>query len=87
MTYLVAYSSGYEKQLAALMKGDRKLAQQVREAAADLANDPRPPGAKKLKGRENEWRIRVRTWRVVYAIHDLSLLVDVLETDARKDIY
>lgn len=86
MTYLVAYSPTYEKQLATLMRGDRKLAEQIRAASSALASDPRPPGCKKLKGRV-EWRIRVRTWRVVYTINDQHLLVDVLETDARKDIY
>ena len=30
-----------------------------------LASDPRPHGCKKLKGGQNEWRIRVGDYRVV----------------------
>jgi len=33
-----------------------------------LASNPRPPGCKKLKGGDKEWRIRVGDYRVVYTI-------------------
>lgn len=88
MTYLLFYSPAFEKQLSALMKGDRKLAQQIREAAAALAENPRPPGVTKMEGfTDGRLRIKVRTWRVVYTIHDKHLTVHVMETGPRKDVY
>jgi len=44
-----------------------------------LADDPRPPGCKKLVGRHDYWRIRVGDWRVVYTVQDDALLVLVIE--------
>jgi mRNA interferase RelE/StbE len=31
-----------------------------------LADNPRPPGCKKLRGYKDQWRVRVGDWRVVY---------------------
>ena len=41
------------------------------------ADDPRPPGCKKLVG-VDAWRIRVDDWRIVYSIADDVLTVLVL---------
>lgn len=51
-----------------------------------LANDPRPPGCKKLKGRSG-YRIREGNYRVIYEINDKILTVTVVEAGDRKDIY
>src|SRR5260370_2501265 len=37
-----------------------------------LADNPRPPGSKKLRGYKDQWRIRVGDWRVVYIIDDAA---------------
>nr|WP_281168364.1 type II toxin-antitoxin system RelE/ParE family toxin [Agrococcus lahaulensis] len=49
-----------------------------------LAEDPRPPAARKLTGRP-EWRVRSGDYRVVYAIEDDRLLV-VVVTLGRRDV-
>jgi mRNA interferase RelE/StbE len=36
----------------------------------DLANDPRPPGCRKLVGSENDWRLRAGNYRAIYEIAD-----------------
>jgi mRNA interferase RelE/StbE len=51
-----------------------------------LANDPRPPGCKKLKGRDG-YRIRVGDYRIIYQIIDDVLVVNVVALGHRKDIY
>ena len=57
-------------------------------AAIDaLATEPRPNGCKKLQGSESLWRIRVGNYRIIYAIQDVILLVDVQAIGHRKDIY
>jgi len=52
-----------------------------------LAQDPRPPGCKKLRGQSNLWRIRVGSYRIVYLVDDRGRLVDVRAVGDRKDIY
>lgn len=58
----------------------------IREAISNLADNPRPVGCKKLKGR-NGYRIRVADYRIIYDILDDILLVDVIALGHRKDIY
>jgi mRNA interferase RelE/StbE len=52
-----------------------------------LAENPRPPGCKKLKGGSNEWRIRVGDYRVVYFIDDPKQLVGVTRIRHRREVY
>ena len=57
-------------------------------AIETLADDPRPPGTKKLAGQElNLWRIRVGDYRIVYQIQDERLIVLVVRIGHRGDIY
>jgi mRNA interferase RelE/StbE len=52
-----------------------------------LAATPRPPGCKKLKGGDKEWRIRVGEYRIVYVIDDRARTVDVTRIAHRRDVY
>lgn len=56
-------------------------------AIKNLGEDPRPSGAKKLKGGQDTWRIRIGDYRVVYAIDDAIRIVDIRKVGHRKDIY
>lgn len=51
-----------------------------------LAENPRPPGCKKLKGYKDQWRIRVGDWRVLYII-DAAKLVSITRVAHRKQVY
>jgi mRNA interferase RelE/StbE len=53
----------------------------------NLASNPRPSGCKKLRGGDDEWRIRVGDYRVVYTIDDAKLLVEVTRIRHRSDVY
>ncbi|MEO6808926.1 MAG: type II toxin-antitoxin system RelE/ParE family toxin [Isosphaeraceae bacterium] len=66
-----------------------KLADQVIARIRALANDPRPPGAKRLKGKEWQGHLRIRSgdYRIIYRIVDDRLLVVVVKIGNRKDIY
>ncbi|MBE3118519.1 MAG: type II toxin-antitoxin system RelE/ParE family toxin [Candidatus Atribacteria bacterium] len=50
-----------------------------------LVEQPRPPGARQLKG-SFEWRIRVGHYRVIYEIHDDRLFVLVVKAGHRREI-
>ncbi|MGI8911776.1 MAG: type II toxin-antitoxin system RelE family toxin [Rubrobacteraceae bacterium] len=58
----------------------------MREAIRELAGEPRPPGCRKLKGREG-WRIRVGDYRIVYRVNDDAREVIVVDIGHRRDIY
>ena len=65
----------------------KPLLQRIREAISDLAEDPWPPGCKKLTGYDNLYRIRVGSWRISYAVEDDRLIVLVLEVAPRGGAY
>lgn len=52
-----------------------------------LANDPRPPGCRKLSGSANDWRIRVGAHRIVYEIRDDEQRVRVMLVKHRREVY
>ena len=58
----------------------------IKNAIRKLAENPRPEGYKKLKGREG-YRIRVADYRIIYEIFDDVLLVTVIDLGNRKNIY
>jgi len=51
-----------------------------------LADNPRPPGSRKLSGRER-YRIRQGNYRILYTIEDGVLIVHVIKIGHRKDVY
>ncbi|MFN0101221.1 MAG: type II toxin-antitoxin system RelE family toxin [Bryobacteraceae bacterium] len=64
-----------------------KLNARVFSRLESLAFNPRPPGCKKLKGGDNEWRIRIGDYRVVYTIDDRTLMVKVTRIRHRSEVY
>jgi mRNA interferase RelE/StbE len=58
----------------------------IKKAILELAENPRPHGYKKLKGREG-LRIRVADYRIIYDVLDNELIVDVIALGHRKEIY
>ncbi len=52
-----------------------------------LAENPRPPGCKKLIGYKDQWRIRVGDWRVLYMIEDDAKRVSVTRVAHRREVY
>jgi len=56
----------------------------LRDAIQSLANDPRPPGCRKLRGLEG-WRIRVGNWRIIYHIDDAAHIVTIVAVRRRRE--
>jgi len=52
-----------------------------------LGSTPRPSGCKKLRGYEDQWRVRVGDWRVVYTVDDAAKLVNVTRVAHRREVY
>lgn len=70
----------------ALEKIDEPYYSKIKTSILNLAENPRPQGYKKLKGRDG-FRIRVANYRIIYDIFDNILSVDVIDLGHRKDIY
>jgi mRNA interferase RelE/StbE len=70
----------------ALRKLDPQVARRVQAAIVLLAEDPRPPASKPLRGRP-AWRVRVGDYRIIYTIEDDVLLIVVVTLGRRRDIY
>jgi mRNA interferase RelE/StbE len=52
-----------------------------------LAENPRPPGCRKIIGSKSDWRIRVGDYRVVYEIDDKAKAVRVMRVRHRGEAY
>jgi mRNA interferase RelE/StbE len=52
-----------------------------------LAEEPLPPGAIKLQGCENNYRIRIGDYRVIYEIDDEESIIVLLRCKHRKEVY
>lgn len=52
-----------------------------------LRDDPRAPGCEKLAGGSELYRVRQGTYRIVYAIHDEQVVVEVIRIGHRAEVY
>lgn len=50
-----------------------------------LGDEPRPRGARKVRGTENSFRLRVGDYRIVYDVYDRQQLIVVLLADRRHE--
>lgn len=72
--------------IRALNRIDHQDRDRIRGAIALLGQDPRPPGAKALQGRDG-LRVRVGNYRIIYTVQDDFLVVVVVTLGHRRDIY
>ena len=85
MSYSITIKKSAVKEMELLPK---KILQSINTSIYLLAENPRPPGCKKLKGAKgNFWRIRVGDYRVLYSIEDEIRIVDIYKVGHRRDIY
>jgi mRNA interferase RelE/StbE len=52
-----------------------------------LAEDPKPPGCRKIAGSKNDWRIRIGEYRVIYEIDENAEAVKVMRVRHRREVY
>lgn len=63
--YQVILQPSAQKQLKSL---SMEIASRILPALRALATTARPPGCLKLKGKQNQWRIRIGDYRIIYSI-------------------
>ncbi|HEX4806309.1 MAG TPA: type II toxin-antitoxin system RelE/ParE family toxin [Conexibacter sp.] len=72
--------------IRALTKLDSPIARRIQGAIALLAEDPRPPASRPLRGRPG-LRVRIGDYRIIYSVADDVLLVVVVTRGHRRDVY
>ncbi len=82
-TFTVRIEKTPRKFLKTLQISDRK---RIDIALALLADNPMPPKAKKLAGR-NGYRIRVGDYRIIYEIQKSVLVILIIDIGHRREIY
>jgi len=83
-SYELVLTSGFDKDLR---KIDRKLIPWMVRKILTLENDPRPAQSRKLKGADDEYRLRVGDYRVFYTIDDKNRVVTIYHLAHRKEAY
>lgn len=83
MPYEIIIEKTARKALKAIQREDQII---IAQAITDLADEPRPSGCIKMKGRD-AWRIRVGDYRIIYEIEDVILIVTVVTIGHRRDVY
>lgn len=82
--YAITFARSARMELEAL---DLPLITRVLNRIEALAREPRPAGSRKLVGQGDLWRVRVGDYRVIYAVDDRKLIVDIVAIRHRSDAY
>lgn len=86
MSYEVVFKRKARKSLIRLPE---RIYERITRVIGDLAEDPRPRGAVKTRGtgEQEEWRVRVGDYRIVYRVDDEARQVTVLAVGHRGSVY
>ena len=81
--YRIEVKKSAVRELGRIPKRDLRL---VVARIRSLADDPRPPGSKKLAAQE-KYRIRQGRYRILYTIEDDVLIIYIVKVAHRRDVY
>jgi mRNA interferase RelE/StbE len=56
-------------------------------AVDSLKENPRPSGARKIHGRENLYRLRIGSYRLIYEVDDQKRKISIVRVRHRRDAY
>jgi len=82
--YRVSIKRSAVKEIEAIPQ--KKERQRIIRRIGQLADNPRPPGSRKLSGHDR-YRIRQGAYRIVYSIDDVEIVVVVVKVGHRKNVY
>jgi mRNA interferase RelE/StbE len=82
--YVITFAKSARRELEAL---EAPIAGRIFSRIENLSENPRPRDCLKLHGRQGLWRLRVGDYRVIYAIDDKNLVVDIAVVRHRRDVY
>lgn len=53
----------------------------------ELSNTPHPQGSRKITGSQNDWRIRIGDYRILYEIDNKTKTIKVMRVKHRREAY
>ena len=84
MKYRIEFKRSAAKALRKIPKSDQKrIAHKIDSLSANLPD----PATTKMKGDNPFHRVRVGDYRIIYEIHEDTLLILVLKIGHRKEVY
>ncbi len=75
--YRLVTAPSADRDIEKLKRVSEQDFQRLTRIIRSLAEEPRPHGVRKIKGRNETYRIRVGNYRVIYKIYDIEKLVMV----------
>ena len=84
MAYSILLRPAAVRDLKSLPSGVRT---RIEKAIVRLADEPRTSGTRKLVSFENEWRLRVGDYRVLYLINDPEQRIMIARVAHRREAY
>lgn len=85
MPYQIELSKQARKFLLSVL--DKRLRTRLEAEIDALKENPIPAGAKKLKGADALYRVRVGDYRIIYEVNQGQLRVLVVKIGDRKEVY
>lgn len=83
-SYKLLIKPSAAKEIESAPKKDRL---RIIKRIQDLSSDPRPPGCEKLSAHDDKYRVRQGTYRIVYTISDVGLVIGIVKVAHRKEVY
>ena len=83
-SYKIEWKSSAAKELRSLPKD---VIAEIVDRVTNLGDDPFPFGAGKLAGAEHTYRIRFRSYRVIYTVVRDNRLVEIVRLGHRQSVY
>jgi mRNA interferase RelE/StbE len=84
MTYRIELTKAAVRDLTAIPK---PMLKRLDACILGLADDPLPPGVKKLKNSDGMYRVRVSDYRIIYRIEQDILTILVVKIGHRREVY
>jgi mRNA interferase RelE/StbE len=84
MSYHVVIANSAKRDLRRLSPD---LQRRIAVRLDDLKSTSRPTNVSKLHDRENQWRIRVGDYRIIYEIDEDQRLIVILRIKHRREAY
>jgi mRNA interferase RelE/StbE len=84
MTYRIELTKAAVRDLTAVPK---VMLKRLDACILGLANDPLPPGVKKLKNCNGSYRVRVNESRIIYRVEQEVLTILIVKIGHRREVY
>ena len=70
-----------------LKKLETSIFTQIVRKIKELADNPHLQGSKKIAGSQNDWRLRIGVYRVLYEIDTKTKTVKIMRVKHRREAY